>query len=454
MSGAALIAVAGFSGVLLGPSPAAAAPVPPPVGVPVSTDMARDEQWQLDAFDIESAWQVSTGEGVTVAVIDSGVDGSHPDLAGQVLPGIDLVANPGDPADPAADPEPVAGAGDGQNDPVGHGTTVAGLIAGRNDDSRGVVGLAPRAKILPVRVLDEENRYDDALIVAKGVRWAVDNGATVVNLSLGGTGESPALAAALDYAFARDVVVIACTGNASASSTNEVWYPAREPGMVAVAGLERDSDALWSGSITGPETVLTAPATGLLGARPGGFWRVQGTSFAAPLVAASAALVRSRWPDLPAGAVVNRLISTARDLGPAGRDAEFGFGLVNPNAALNSEVSTVERNPLDDGAAAPGVSGFGPAPGQTPPPDRAEADPEQLGAAAHGSRDGWVALPAGSPVGGRPQGFWGGGALLVAVVAGGALLARRFREVPARARQRGGRAGLSHGSTPRRPRPD
>lgn len=159
---------------------------------------------------------------------------------------------------------------------------MAGLIAGRNDDKQGVVGLAPDARILPVRVLDDENRYDDALIVARGVRWAVDNGARVINLSLGGSGDSPALAAALDYAFARDVVVVACTGNVASSTTSAVWYPAREPGVIAVAGLERNSENLWSGSITGRATVLTAPATGLVGARPDGYWRVQGTSFAAP----------------------------------------------------------------------------------------------------------------------------------------------------------------------------
>src|SRR5919201_4860200 len=121
--------------------------------------------------------------------------GGHPDLAGQVLPGIDLVSPAG-----AVGP-----------DPVGHGTTVAGLIAGRADDDRGVVGLAPDARILPVRVLDDENRYDDAMIVAKGVRWAVDNGARGINLSLGGSGDSPALAAALDHAFARDGVGVGWT---------------------------------------------------------------------------------------------------------------------------------------------------------------------------------------------------------------------------------------------------
>jgi type VII secretion-associated serine protease mycosin len=405
---------------LSGASPAAAEVT---TGMPVTTDITRDEQWQLDEFDIHTAWRVSTGADVTVAVIDSGVDGTHPDLEGQVLPGIDLVAEPDD---PRAGPAPGAGAGDGRHDPVGHGTTVAGLIAGRDDDDHGVVGLAPHARILPVRVLDEANRYDDALIVAKGLRWAVDNGARVVNLSLGGTGESAALAAALHYAFARDVVVIACTGNANAVSGDEVWYPAREPGVVAVAGLERDRDELWSGSITGPETVLTAPATGLTGARPGGFWRVQGTSFAAPLVAASAALVRARWPEMSAGAVVNRLISTARDLGEPGRDNRFGFGLVDPVAALSDEVPAVRRNPLDDGAAAPGVAGFGPAPVRDVAADTADVRRDPVRAAASGDEPGWVAQPAGGASGGPREELLT--VLLLAVASGGALVVfRRWR---------------------------
>lgn len=379
--------------------------------LPPAGDLARDEQWQLKDFQAEALWRISTGKGVTVAVIDSGVDGSHADLAGQVLPGIDLVSEPGD----------------GQTDPVGHGTTVAGLIAGRNDDDKGVVGLAPEAKILPVRVLDEENRYDDALIVAKGVRWAVENGAQVINLSLGGAGDSPALAAALDYAFAKDVVVVACTGNASTSSAHRVWYPAREPGVIAVAGMERDSDELWSGSITGPETVLTAPATGLLGARPdNGFWRVQGTSFAAPLVSATAALVRARWPHLTAGDVVQRLISTARDLGAPGRDDRFGFGLVDPLRALSADVPPVLRNPLDNGEPPPGVAGFGPAPG------RERAGREGTGADAFGTgltgrQTHWVAQPVRRSAAEVMGPFWGFGVLLVLIVGGASVLTVRMR---------------------------
>ncbi|SCL39951.1 type VII secretion-associated serine protease mycosin [Micromonospora pallida] len=389
-------------GAPLRPAPA----VVDPVYAPTRADQVRDDQWQLDALDAESAWRTSTGRGVTVAVIDSGVDATHPDLAGQVLPGLDLV-------DPVGAAEP---------DPVGHGTTVAALIAGRRDDRRGAVGLAPDAKILPVRVLDEENRYDDALVVAKGVRWAVDNGARVINLSLGGSGDSAALAAALDYAFARDVVVIACTGNLSVSSGPRIWYPAREPGVIAVAGLERDSDKLWSGSVTGPETVLTAPATELVGARPGGYWRVQGTSFAAPLVAATAALLRANWPQMSAGDVVQRLISTAQDIGPAGRDDRFGFGRLDPVAALTRDVPPVPRNPLDDDSS-PGEVGFGRAPGVA---ETSGTETGRLGLAGT-RRDGWTARAAGGAEGNAPGRLWGGVLLGVVLVTGAGLLIRRYR---------------------------
>jgi subtilisin family serine protease len=353
---------------------------------PAWADQTRSAQWQLNALDAKDAWKVSTGRGVVVAVLDSGVDAKHPDLVGQVLPGVDLVDG-----------------GDGRIDPVGHGTTVAGLIAGRADDNSGVAGIAPGAKVLPVRVLDQQNKYDDPAVIAKGVRWAVDHGAEVLNLSLGGALRSDAIAEALRYAAAHDVVVVACTGNvATDPSIHEVWYPAREPGVVAVAGLSGGAatqpsarpapsasptdgqggtpgspagtteaqggaageaqggaagqgkapgrggeDGLWSGSLTGPETVLTAPADNLTGARPGGgYWQVQGTSFAAPLVAAAASLIRSRYPAMSAANVINRLIGTAKDLGPAGRDDQFGYGEVDPLAALRAPVAEVAANPL------------------------------------------------------------------------------------------------------------
>jgi type VII secretion-associated serine protease mycosin len=330
---------------------------------PAAADPVRDEQYQLRALNVPTAWQFATGSGVIVAVLDSGVDASHPDLSGQVLPGADFVD----------------GSTDGRHDFVGHGTTVAALIAGRNNDTAGVAGIAPAAKILPVRVLDKENKYDDATAVAAGLRWAVDHGARVVNLSLGGGAHSDALSDALGYAAVHDVVIVACTGNVTAgAASTEVWYPAREPGVIAVAGLAGTestgdrasggtaagggtgggSEALWAGSLTGPSTVLTAPAVNLVGARPGGYWRVQGTSFAAPLVSGAAALVRSRWPTLDVANVTNRLIRTARDLGPAGRDDRFGYGEVNPVAALTSAVPIVRRNPLVVPKAPPAVERF------------------------------------------------------------------------------------------------
>ncbi|HEX7745104.1 MAG TPA: type VII secretion-associated serine protease mycosin [Micromonosporaceae bacterium] len=415
----ALLSVVGSAAALAVPAAAVAAPagvlatrpgaVAAPLGpLPNQYDSFRDDQWQLRELDAEAAWRLSTGKGVIVAVVDSGVDASHSDLVGQVLPGIDLVRR----------------SGDGRVDPVGHGTSVAAFIAGRGDDDKGVVGLAPRAKILPIRVLDEKNTYHDTLVVANAVRWAVDHGARVINLSLGGGDYSPALAAALDYAFVRDVVVVACTGNRPKSTPDQVWYPAREPGVLAVAGLERDTDELWAGSVTGTQTALAAPATGLIGAKPGGYWLVQGTSFAAPMVTATAALIRSRWPDMSAADVVNRLIRTARDLGPAGRDDLFGFGRIDPVGALTASVGTVSSNPLDDGAA-PGTAGFGRAPqlaGATTP---AAVQPGRLAGRAESGNATWAARPAGSPAERSPAGGWDEGALLLVVLAGGTVLVRR-----------------------------
>ncbi|NUT37435.1 MAG: type VII secretion-associated serine protease mycosin [Hamadaea sp.] len=368
------------------------------VGGP-TTDRIRSQQWQLRALHATEAWRQADGSGVTVAVIDSGVDGSHPDLAGQVLPGKDFVRS-----------------GDGQRDEVGHGTTVAGLIAGRGDDSTGVLGLAPGAKILPVRVLDSRNRYDDARVVANALRWAVDHGAEVVNLSLGGSVASPELADAIDYAFEKDVVVVACTGNESPPDVAEVWYPAREPGVLAVTGLARDGDTLWPGSLSGPATVLAAPGTDLVGARPDGYWTVEGTSFAAPLVTAAAALVRSKWPAMSAATVVNRLIRSAGDLGDPGRDTAYGFGLVDPLRALTDDIPDVAVNPLDTTPPPPGKARFA----------RANASPEAAVSQAASSSAAPPPPPTGTlhrpALASLPAGI----AVVLVLVGGAAATLRRF----------------------------
>ena len=372
------------------------------IASPAHADWVRNDQWQLSTLHASAAWSESTGAGVTVAVLDSGVDANHADLKGQVLPGADFVD----------------GSTDGRKDPVGHGTTVAALIAGRADDASGVEGVAPGAKILPVRVLDAHNRYRDARDVAKALRWAVDHGADVVNMSLGGGARSSALADAIDYADQHGVVVVACTGNQISGQPDDVWYPARQPGVVAVAGLAEGGDqpTLWSGTLTGPDTVLVAPAVNMLGAKPGGYWRVQGTSFAAPLVSATAALIRARWPGMDSANVINRLISTADDLGRPGRDDLYGYGEIDPVAALtDTDIPTVAGNPLLSGpdpirsALEPGsdaAGAGGPVPADSPSPVAAAAAP---GAERHAADWGLAA----------------GGAAVLGTIGTGLLLFRR-----------------------------
>lgn len=371
-------------------------------------DAVRADQWQITMLDAKKAWDYSTGAGVIVAVIDSGVASGHPDLRGQVLPGIDYVRE----------------GGDGTADEARHGTTVAALIAGSRDDADGVVGLAPDAKILPVRVLDASNQYRDPLVVADAIVWAVDHGARVINLSLGSERSDGALADAIDYAFARDVVVVACVGNAVPDGSPEIWHPAREPGVVAVSGLGSDGKA-WRGSLIGKETVLAAPASNLMGAKPNGYEWVQGTSFAAPLVSASAALVRSRYPQMSAGNVVQRLITTARDAGLPGRDSRYGFGIVDPVAALTRvDVPPVDGNPLDT-TPPPGDAAFGAAGVQESVPLRLNLPPQSPTPSRRPSfqaRAAQAPAPEGAPVLGLVAGI--GGVVLIAGAA--ALLLRRL----------------------------
>jgi type VII secretion-associated serine protease mycosin len=396
----------GLIGAGLVGAPAAAEPLAQPAG----SEQALHPHEQLVPLGADQAWQYSTGAGVLVAVLDSGVDGDHPDLAGRVLEGHDFVD----------------GSTDGRVDPVGHGTTVASQIAAGGDP---VLGLAPEATILPVRVLDERNRYRSAATVAEGVRWAVDHGAQVINMSLGGARDSGVLAEALAYAMEHDVVVVACTGNQVNEEYQEVWYPAREPGVVAVAGVTFSGGGPrhWEPSLTGPETVLTAPAV-VTGARAGGGYRdVQGTSFSSALVTAVAALIRARWPELSAGDVVNRLVATAQDAGAIGRDPIYGFGSVDPVAALTEPVAEVPGNPLDTKARY-GASGFGAAPDQVLPPE--EAEPPDQSREFTIPRDDESEQVGGSTLVGRPEAPAGRSwalfaALMVLPVAAAAIRYRR-----------------------------
>ncbi|TQS39544.1 S8 family peptidase [Cryptosporangium phraense] len=294
-----------------------------------TNDPLRSRQWALTTLKAETDWTKSTGSGVTVAVIDTGVQASHPDLAGQVLKGIDLVGDK-----PAST--------DGSNDENGHGTHVAGIIAAVANNKIGVAGLAPNVKILPIRVLDADGSgYDSDM--AKGIIQAVDRGAKVINLSVGGT-EAGATSSAVQYALSKNVTVVAAAGN-ERQDGNATSYPAADAGVIGVAATDStNKDADFSN--TGSYVDVAAPGVSILSTYMGSqYATMSGTSMATPYVAATAALLKSVSPGLTPAQVTTALESTATDLGAAGRDDVFGYGLINPYAALCGQVSCDGSSP-------------------------------------------------------------------------------------------------------------
>ncbi|MFD4641310.1 type VII secretion-associated serine protease mycosin [Lentzea sp. NPDC058436] len=290
----------------------------------------EEQEWHLDALDVYSAQAQARGDGVIVAVIDSGVDAKHPDLAGRVLPGTGFGRSKGT---------------DGTTDTDGHGTGMAGIIAATGKGG-GALGIAPGARILPIASADEKEQFG-LDVVAESIRWAADHGAKVVNMSLGfSSSMTPSLVKAVNYAIEKDVVLVAATGN----DGKEVSAPANIKGVIAVAGTNKVGKP-WASSNVGADTVLAAPAQGVVTTAPvsvyaSGYAEMDGTSAASAIVSGVAALVRAKHPEMPAKDVVNALVSTATDLAEPGRDATTGFGMVNPMGALTAKLPPVERNPL------------------------------------------------------------------------------------------------------------
>lgn len=314
-------------------------------------DLYAENAWAIDQINADDVWETTQGEGVTVAVVDTGIAEEHPFLEDKDI----------------LDGQSFAGSDElnARVDTDGHGTGVAAAV----------LYAAPQATILPVRVYPTtadigfstgagQDHFD-------GIRWAADNGADVIVISwievLAGEGREPAadFLEAVQYAIDKDIVVVAGGGNDP--ELERVPNPASFPGVVAVTGTDKDGNP-WSMSTTGPEMVLAGPADTMIFPDPQTvsfgeeplYFQAAGTSATSGIVGGAAALVRAAHPDLDASNVIQRLITTADDDGQ-GRTEELGFGRVDAAAAVTAtDVETVSENPLGYPMGEAGASGASP----------------------------------------------------------------------------------------------
>lgn len=296
------------------------------LGLPASAlagDPERHRQWNLDMVESDQAHAVTTGAGAVVAVVDSGVMAGHPDLQGRLGAGYDFVQN---------DPIP--------QDGNGHGTHVSGIVGANTDNAIGVASVAPGATILPVRVLDDSGGGDSAT-VARGIDWAVEHGAQVINLSLGPDvpilSNDPDFNATIERALDRGVIVVAAAGNSGLPACDQ---PSGQGRLLCVGSVDRRRNRSYFsnfgsglGLVAPGGSGLPGPDEGILSTwNDGGYRELDGTSQATPHVAGVAALLVSRG--VRGQAAVRRIVDTATDVGPPGPDPQFGAGIVNARRAV------------------------------------------------------------------------------------------------------------------------
>ena len=290
------------------------------------------DNWWIQSYGFDQT-QLD-GAGVTIAVIDTGIDSSHPDLLGTVIDGVDFST--------VGVPNGTSGVGSSSF----HGTMVASLIAGQGSTGSGVIGLAPKAKLLAISIgLGVPGSNTDEQI-AQAVRWAVDHDADIINLSLTRNSQTwpRSWDDAFSYAFENDVLVVAAAGNRTDQSSRPS-APATIPGVVSVGGVTKNQEPA-EASTAGLGVAISAPAEDLLGAYPGEGYRLwDGSSAAAPLVSGLLALMKQADPKASANDLIKRLLTSATDLGLPGYDANYGHGVINPVAALASKA-TADENPL------------------------------------------------------------------------------------------------------------
>jgi len=268
-------------------------------------------QYAVDKLRLARAHELARGERILVAVIDSGIDASHPELAGSVIESFNAVG--------------------GADNAHSHGTGIAGAIVAQAR----LTGVAPRARILAVRAFDPNGKAAEGstFSILKGIEWAAGKGARVINMSFAGP-QDPAMARTLAAAHKKGIVLIAAAGNSGPKSPP--LYPAADPNVIAVTATDAKDD-LFAASNRGHHVAVSAPGVDVLLPTPGSSYQMSsGTSFAAAHVSGVAALVLERAPGLSPDSVRRVLLSTARDLGPAGRDKDFGAGLADAYQALVS----------------------------------------------------------------------------------------------------------------------
>jgi type VII secretion-associated serine protease mycosin len=309
----------------------------PASGTVLSDSIRNNEQWVLDMLNVPAAWPVSEGGGVTVAVIDSGVNPDVSDLTGSVTTGPDYTG--------------VTTTRSSLDWGV-HGTWMASLIAGHgHDGGSGVIGIAPRAHILSIRVIpdrddphygqyerEQETRIQQSL--ASGINYAVAHGAEVISMSIGYSAPSGTVRNALQQAYDRGVVVVASAGNSGDQVGSDgdgeapESFPADYPGVISV-GAVKSTGAVASFSSDNLSVQVAAPGVSVPAqGRDGQYWWVSGTSPACALVAGVAALIKSKYPDLAPELVASALTLTTTDRPSGGYDSQVGFGVVNAAAAL------------------------------------------------------------------------------------------------------------------------
>ena len=300
-----------------------------PIPVITPNDPNYYRQWGLDKIGAPYAWPFSKGQGVVIAVVDSGVDLYHPDLQGKLVSGWDFVDNDSIPY---------------PSDGKGHGTHVAGIAGSLTSNSLGIAGVGWDAQIMPVRVCGTSGCAFSA--VADGIKWAVDHGAKVINLSLGSQYSNSTIRDAVAYAWSHGAVIIAASGNCGDPSTYQpngctvlspISYPAGYDNVIGV-GATTSSDTRASFSTYGPHVDIAAPGDQIYSTYVNLFGSTyaddSGTSMAAPFVSGAAALVWARSPGLTNQQVVDILLATAFDLGTAGRDDYFGRGRLDVRYAV------------------------------------------------------------------------------------------------------------------------